>query len=99
MSEPRHEITILSRAGCHLCDIAKTRVENVARQVACTVRVVDITTDAEMQARYAERIPVVLLDGEEAYAYRVSERGLMRMVRRGSVRRGFPRIWKRSGKT
>jgi len=37
---------------------------------------VDITDDADLERRYRERIPVVLVDGEEAFTYFVHPDGL-----------------------
>jgi hypothetical protein len=91
-------VTIMSKPECHLCDIAKARVENVARQVGVDVKVVDITGDPELLKRYCQRIPVVLVGEEEAFAYRVNEKALMRMVRRGYVRKRFS-LWRKKGDT
>ena len=41
---------------------------------------VDITDDAELERRYRERIPVVLVDGEEAFTYFVHPDGLRRRL-------------------
>ncbi len=37
---------------------------------------VDITTDDALHARYLERIPVVVLDGQELYDFFVDDRDL-----------------------
>lgn len=53
---------------------------------------VDITTDPELEARYALEIPVLMIDGRKAAKYRVSEPELRRLLQaressgsRGSV--------------
>jgi hypothetical protein len=48
--------------------------------------VVDISRDPGLMARHGERIPVTMVGDEEAFVYRVNEKALMRMVRRGFVR-------------
>jgi hypothetical protein len=40
----------------------------------------DITGDEELEDRYRERIPVVLIDGEEAFTYFVHPDGLRRRL-------------------
>jgi hypothetical protein len=40
----------------------------------------DITGDEELESRYRERIPVVLIDGEEAFTYFVHPEGLRRRL-------------------
>jgi hypothetical protein len=41
---------------------------------------VDITDDPDLERRYRERIPVVLVDGEEAFTYFVHPDGLRRRL-------------------
>jgi hypothetical protein len=41
---------------------------------------VDITGDEELERSYRERIPVVLVDGEEAFTYFVHPDGLRRRL-------------------
>ena len=54
-------LTLLSRPGCHLCDEARDALAGLG--LAFTE--VDITEDDALHARYLERIPVVVRDGEE----------------------------------
>jgi hypothetical protein len=58
--DPTLIVTLYSRAGCHLCDDAK---KPVARAVAATpgasLCTVDIAGNADLEARYGLRIPVV----------------------------------------
>jgi Glutaredoxin-like domain (DUF836) len=41
---------------------------------------IDITGDEELERRYRERIPVVLVDGEEAFTFFVHPDGLRRRL-------------------
>jgi glutaredoxin len=77
-SAPR--ITLYSKSDCHLCDIAKERIENVRRQTHFELNIVDITTDPDLFEKYQERIPVVFINNKEAYVYRVSEKGLLKKL-------------------
>ena len=79
ISLPR--VTLYSKPDCHLCEIAKERIANVRRCVAFDLEIVDITSDPVLHARYQERIPVVLLDGQEVFAFRVSEKILAKKLR------------------
>ena len=74
-------VTLYSRPGCHLCDDMKAVVERVARSVPLTLIVVDISTDAELEQRYGQEIPVLLIDGRKAAKYRVSEEELSRKLK------------------
>jgi len=76
-------LTLYSRPGCHLCDEMKTVVARVVRglDTPVTIDEVDISTDADLEARYGLEIPVLLIDGRKAAKYRVTERELARMLR------------------
>ena len=76
-------LTLYSRPGCHLCDEMKAVVARVVRESATPVTIdeVDISTDADLEARYGLEIPVLLIDGRKAAKYRVTEEELARILR------------------
>jgi hypothetical protein len=62
-------LTLLGKPGCHLCDDAKLVVDRVVTDLAAAgspVQVVQrsILDDPELERRYHDDIPVVLLNGE-----------------------------------
>jgi hypothetical protein len=71
-------LVLLTRAGCHLCDVAKEAMGRVAARSGETWREVDIGGDRELEGEYGDRIPVVLLDGKEHGYWRVEEDRLLR---------------------
>lgn len=73
-------LTLYSRPGCHLCDEMKAVIEHVARTVALTLTVVDIATDAALEAEYGLEIPVLLVNGKKAAKHRVAEPTLRRLL-------------------
>ena len=81
-STPRreHVVTLVHAEGCHLCESARRVIEGVRADVPFELEEVDIAGDDELEARYRERIPVVLVDGEEAFTYFVTPEGLRRRV-------------------
>jgi hypothetical protein len=52
----------------------------VQAEVPFELEDVDITGDPELERRYRERIPVVLVDGEEAFTYFLHPDGLRRRL-------------------
>jgi glutaredoxin len=64
-------VTLYGRPGCHLCDEARAALERVRAQFPFEVHSVNIEEDDALLRAYLERIPVVALDGEELYDYRV----------------------------
>jgi Glutaredoxin-like domain (DUF836) len=81
-STPRDKrvVTLVHAEGCHLCEGARRVIEAVRAQVPFELEEIDIAGDDELEARYRERIPVVLVDGEEVFTYFVTPEGLRRRV-------------------
>jgi glutaredoxin len=67
-------ITLYTRPGCHLCEVAVTALEEIGEPF----EEVDITSDAELEMEYSERIPVIMLDGKEHGYWRVEKERLLR---------------------
>jgi glutaredoxin len=65
-------LVLYGRPGCHLCEDAR----EVLERVGAPFREVNIETDDALHARLLERIPVVVLDGEELFEYFVDEQTL-----------------------
>jgi hypothetical protein len=70
---PAPQLTLLSRAYCHLCDDMRAAVAPLALQHRIGVVEIDGDADAGLEARYGERVPVLLLgppaDGIELCHY------------------------------
>ena len=75
-------LTIYSKPGCHLCDDMKATVDRVVRSFALpiTVEAIDVSTDADLEARYGLEIPVLLIDGKKVAKYRVTDAELTRVL-------------------
>ena len=80
MPEPIH-IDIYSRPGCHLCDEAKAVVEPLCESYAVVLRTVNVESSAELENRYGSDIPVVFVNGEEAFRHRVDRTALERKLK------------------
>lgn len=75
MSEPR--LTLVTRPGCHLCDVAKEALDRVVAVTGDRWVEVDVTSSLELERDYGDRVPVVLLDGREHGYWRVEEERLL----------------------
>ena len=69
-------LTLYTKPDCSLCDAAAEALARVRAHAPFDLEVVDIGADPYLRARYGERIPVVLVDGEPAFEYVVDERAL-----------------------
>lgn len=70
MNVPR--VVVLSRAGCHLCDVALDVVAQVCADLGEDYAVVDIDSDPALRARHSDDVPVVSVDGRVIARWRVS---------------------------
>ena len=65
-------VILYSRPGCHLCEEARAMLE----RAGVAFEELDIESDDDLFRRYLERIPVIAIDGEEAFELVVDERAL-----------------------
>jgi glutaredoxin len=64
-------IVLYAKAGCHLCDEARTHLEDLSAEHGITFDEVDIRRDADLFERYRYRIPVITVDGIERLEGRI----------------------------
>ncbi|MDQ3866383.1 MAG: glutaredoxin family protein [Actinomycetota bacterium] len=69
-------VVLYSARDCHLCDAARRVLERARDDVPFRLEEVDIAGDADLERRYRERIPVVEIDGAEAFTYVVHPKAL-----------------------
>jgi glutaredoxin len=74
-------VRLYGASGCHLCESAKRVLEQVRAEIPFDLEEVDITGDPELERRFRERIPVVLLGGDEVFTYFVHPDALRRKLR------------------
>jgi glutaredoxin len=60
-------VTLYGKPGCCLCDEAREAVRAVRLDREFELQEVDVSLDPALHSRYGERIPVVEIDGEEAF--------------------------------
>ena len=69
VSRPR--VTLIGRPGCHLCEDAERVVAAVCAEAGEEFESLSILDDPLLAGRYAEEIPVVLVDGRQWGFFRV----------------------------
>jgi glutaredoxin len=75
-------VVLYGRAGCCLCDDAREVLERVRSSHAFGFEERDIEADDALLRAYLERIPVITIDGEEAFELFVDEAELTRRIAR-----------------
>jgi hypothetical protein len=74
------EVVLYGKAGCCLCDDARDVIAEVRERRPFELKEVDVSLDPVLHARYGERIPVIVVDGVEAFELGVSAAELERVV-------------------
>ncbi|PFG40342.1 glutaredoxin [Georgenia soli] len=64
-------VVLYGRAGCHLCDRARTMLERVREDTGEGFVEVDIDADDTLRERYGELVPVVTVDGVQQGYWRI----------------------------
>ena len=73
-------LTLYGKAGCHLCEEARAEVEAVRAQHDFELTEVDVALDPVLHREYGERIPVIEVNGQEAFELRVDRVALARLL-------------------
>ncbi|WP_179118521.1 glutaredoxin family protein [Saccharothrix sp. ALI-22-I] len=68
-----HHVTLMSRVDCHACEQAKADLERICGELGVPWDVQDVDADRELRAEYGDRVPVILVDGEEHGYWSVEE--------------------------
>jgi glutaredoxin len=66
-------VTVVSRRGCHACEVAEADVARICAELAAPWQVTDVDGDQELRAEYGDRVPVILIDGEEHGYWKVED--------------------------
>ncbi len=64
-------VRVLSKPGCHLCDVALVVIAAVCAELGTSYEEVDISADDDLMAEYGEQIPVTFVDGKQHDFWRV----------------------------
>jgi len=69
-------IQILGRQWCHLCHDMELAVAPLAREFGARLETVDVDLDAELESRWDEQVPVLLVNGAYVCHYYLDEAAL-----------------------
>ena len=69
-------VVLFTAQGCHLCE----RAREVLDAEGVDYREIDITGDPQLEASHREWLPVVEIDGERAFVYRIPVEALRRKL-------------------
>lgn len=75
-------LTLYTKPGCHLCEELRRLLDDIQPDVRFALEEIDITRDPALFARYRHDIPVLLAGADEIGRGRISERDLLRLIKR-----------------
>jgi glutaredoxin len=70
-------LVLYTRQGCHLCEDA----ERLIRSLADEFDLIDVDSDAELQARYGDQVPVLEINGRIIGAGIIGEKAVREELR------------------
>ena len=56
------KVTVYSRTGCHLCEIAIDLIKSVKQENNFSLEIKLIDNNSELEKEYGEQVPVILID-------------------------------------
>lgn len=64
-------VVLVTRRGCHLCDVAAQALARLAHDEGFRWEAVDVDADPTLHELWTDLVPVVLVDGVEQSRYRL----------------------------
>jgi glutaredoxin len=86
------KVQLYTKKECPLCVVAREIILRVKKEIPFEFEEVNIESRDDLYKKFKEEIPVVCVNGERAFTYRVSEKRLRRILKRhqstGNASRG-----------
>jgi hypothetical protein len=74
------KLTLLSRADCHLCEEMRVQIEAALDDARVALEVLEVDGDPVLEARWGEKVPVLLAGTRELCRYRLDRPALARWL-------------------
>ncbi len=58
------KVTVISRTGCHLCEIAIDKINLIKDQLKFDLEIKLINDLPELEQEYGEQVPVIMIDNK-----------------------------------
>lgn len=68
---------LMVREGCGSCVRVAEQIRPLVRECGAKLSLVDVDSDPELAAEYGDRVPVVVIDGEEFACWEVDSDDLV----------------------
>ncbi len=78
---PPPDVVLVTKPQCHLCEDARAVVERVTASLGLRWRERSVADAAELLERFAEELPVLMIDGVQRDFWTIDEERLRRLLR------------------
>ena len=58
------KVTVISRTGCHLCEIAIDKINSVKNELKFELEIKLINDLPELEQEFGEQVPVIMIDNK-----------------------------------
>ncbi|MDA0259380.1 MAG: glutaredoxin family protein [Actinobacteria bacterium] len=65
------EVSVYSRSNCHLCEVALEVISEIQKDFEFTITKILIDGDTELEKKYGEQVPVILINNQPHDFFRV----------------------------
>ena len=65
------EVSVYSRSNCHLCEVALEVISEIRKEVEFNVTKILIDGNSELEEKYGEQVPVILINNQPHDFFRV----------------------------
>jgi len=65
------EVSVYSRSNCHLCEVALEVISEIRKEFEFTISKILIDGNAELEEKYGEQVPVILINDQPHDFFRV----------------------------
>lgn len=93
LPHPLPHVAVFSKPDCHLCEEAKSLLQQLQAAHPFLLQEIDITTDPELLRQYGAEVPVIVINQRKAFKYRLEPRQFLRYLQR-LERSGWRRFWR-----
>jgi len=80
--EASHRVTLITRAGCHLCEEAERALRGLADELGFALELLDVDADRRRANEYSDQVPVILIDGVQHGYWRLERERFLAALRR-----------------
>jgi glutaredoxin len=74
------QVILYSRKGCHLCEVVKESLAKLSRRTQFTLQEIDVDSDLNLRRQFTDEVPVVFINGQKAFKYRMDEKEFLKKL-------------------